>query len=504
MNKEKKAIIIGAGPAGLTAAYELLTKTDIKPIIIEKTTMIGGISKTVNYKGNRIDLGGHRFFSKSDRVMKWWQQFFPVQEVSPPGATVEKDDVMLQRQRKSRIYFLRKFFDYPITLTLKTLSNLGLLRTIKIGFSYIKSVLFQIKPEKSLEDFFINRFGKELYNTFFKSYTEKLWGIQCNEISNEWGAQRVKGVSIWKTVLHAFKQLLPKKSDLSQKETETSLIEQFLYPKYGPGHFWEGVAKEVVKLGGTILFEHQPTAIHTNNDSVSSVDIKNKKDNSSISFDCDYFFSTMSIKDLVPLLSPSAPSNVQHIANGLSFRNFVTVGLLLDKLHLYENQKPQKDTWIYIQEPDVTMLRMQNFNVWSPYMVKDSSKTWIGIEYTCDDDDAIWTMNEKEMIEFTKKECVKIGIIKEEDLIDATVVRQEKTYPIYHGSYYKIDIVKNYLNNFSNMFLIGRNGMHRYNNMDHSMLSAMTAIENIINKVKTKDNLWMVNAEKDYHEEKSN
>lgn len=504
MTKQKTAIIIGAGPAGLTAAYELLTKTDIKPIIIEKTDMIGGISKTVNYKGNRIDLGGHRFFSKSDRVMKWWLKFLPLQETSSSAATVDKDDVMLQRQRKSRIYFLRKFFDYPITLSVKTLSNLGLIRTIKIGFSYIKSALIQIKPERNLEDFFINRFGKELYNTFFKSYTEKLWGIPCNKISNEWGAQRVKGVSIWKTVVHAFKQLLPKKNDLSQKSTETSLIEQFLYPKYGPGHFWECVAKEVQRLGGEILFEHEPTNIEITEKQVSRVKVKNKQTHSTLYFDCDYFFSTMSIKDLVPLISPAVPKNVKVISKNLSFRNFVTVGLLLNKLHLYEKEKSAKDTWIYIQEPEVTMLRLQNFNVWSPYMVADPSKTWVGIEYTCGENDSLWNKSDTAMIDFTKKECEKIGIIKGKDVIDATVVRQEKTYPVYHGTYYQLDTVKNYLNKFSNLFLIGRNGMHRYNNMDHSMLSAMTAVENIINNVKDKENLWMVNAEKEYHEEKSN
>ncbi|HEY4787788.1 MAG TPA: NAD(P)-binding protein, partial [Bacteroidales bacterium] len=355
-------IIIGAGPAGLTAAYELLTKTDLVPIIFEKTSEIGGISKTVNYKGNRIDIGGHRFFSKSTIVMEWWGKFFPYEDKSKDESNPEKShNVLLIRNRLSRILYLRKFFDYPITLSKNTLVNLGFARVIKIMLSYLRSVLFKQKPEKTLEDFLINRFGKELYNTFFKSYTEKVWGVPCNNISKEWGTQRIKGLSVTKTLVHAVKNIISKNKSVDQKEVETSLIAQFLYPKYGPGQFWEFIASEIEKMGGKIYMNHEFVEFEKSGNQIVTCMARNTINNELIKLSADYFFSTMPVSELMAGLD--APQNVKEIAAGLVYRDFITVGLLL-KDFKKENGKTLKDNWIYIQEKDVNVGRIQLFNNW--------------------------------------------------------------------------------------------------------------------------------------------
>jgi protoporphyrinogen oxidase len=534
---QKRAIIIGAGPAGLTAAYELLDKTDIKPVIYEMSEEIGGISKTVNYKGNRIDIGGHRFFSKSDRVMKWWQNIMPLQgapakDDSALGRDVplkteclkweigqgkakkidapdpQKDDkVMLNRGRLSRIFFLRSFFDYPVSLNFNTFTNLGLWRTVKIGASYAKISLSPIKEEKSLEDFFINRFGQELYLTFFKDYTEKVWGIDCCEINPDWGAQRIKGLSITKAVAHAVKSKFSKDSSIEQKKVETSLIEQFMYPKLGPGQMWEEVARIITENSGEIHFNHEVIGIEHENGEIKQIKIKDISTGEIITETGDYFFSTMPVKDLINAME-DVPEDVKEIASGLMYRDFITVGLLLNELKI-KNETKQKtindivpDNWIYIQERDVKLGRLQIFNNWSPYLVKDDSKSWIGLEYFCNEGDELWNMSDDKFAQFAMDELAKIDIIKKEDVLDNVVIRVPKTYPAYFGAYEQFDTVINFVNAFKNLFLIGRNGMHRYNNMDHSMLTAMTAVENIINKVDSKDNLWSINAEEEYHEEK--
>lgn len=361
----KTAIIIGAGPAGLTAAYELLYKTDIKPIIFEMTNDIGGICKTINYKGNKMDIGGHRFFSKSDRVMDLWKNILPLQNGVDPEKT---DKVMLIRNRLSRIFFLRKFFDYPVSLNFNTISNLGIKRIIKIGLSYIKITLFPIKEEKSLEDFFINRFGRELYLIFFKDYTEKLWGISCNKIKPEWGAQRIKGMSITAAIKHAIKNIFSKDSSISQKNTETSLIKKFMYPKFGPGQLWEELAEIIKQKGGEIYKNHEVIGIKQEKNKIIGVTIKDKKTGTVKTQKADYVFSSMPVKDLIKGMGEEAPKEVQRIAKGLRYRDFITVGLLLKKLKI---QLP--DTWIYIQEKDVKLGRIQIFNNWSPYMVKDKN-----------------------------------------------------------------------------------------------------------------------------------
>ncbi len=520
---QKQAIIIGAGPAGLTAAYEFVTRTGIVPVVLELSEAMGGISRTIQYKGNRIDIGGHRFFSKSDRVMNWWLQIMPLQ--STPGTqsisyqqktrTIEgsaagpdpetTDSVMLVRKRKSRIYFLRQFFDYPIKLTGDTISKLGPAKMARIGTSYLWSVLFPIKNEQNLEQFFMNRFGRELYLTFFKSYTEKVWGVPCKEISAAWGAQRIKGLSITKTLQHLIKQATGKKkqTDLSQKDVETSLIEQFMYPKHGPGQMWEEVAEKIKERGGQILTSWRVKHILTQGDRVTGVEAENRKTGEMKTFTGDYFFSTMPIRELIKAFDVQAPAHIQAISDGLVYRDFITVGLLLNKLKIQEPDGSLiQDNWIYIQEPDVQVGRLQIFNNWSPYLVADPTKVWVGLEYFCYDTDPIWKLTDEKMIELAKHELEKIGIIDSADAIDATVIRVPKTYPAYFGTYDKFDQIVDHFDQYRNLFLVGRNGMHKYNNQDHSMLTAMMSVDNIIEGREDKQNIWEVNTEDDYHETK--
>jgi protoporphyrinogen oxidase len=392
-SSSKTAVIIGAGPAGLTAAFELLEKTDIKPIIFEQTEDIGGISKTVNYKGNRIDIGGHRFFSKSDRVMQFWLNLFPI------GTDPEKQDkVMLLRRRISRILFMRKFFDYPISLTLKTVANLGIFRTFKITLSYIKARIFPIKEEKSLEHFLINRFGRELYKTFFKDYTGKVWGVSCGKIRPEWGAQRIKGLSITRAIKHAVKAVVRRDMSIGQKEIETSLISQFLYPKYGPGQLWQVVADIVKSKGGQIYLSHKVVGIKSQNDKIISLKVKNEKTQETREFKADFVFSSMPVRDLIEAMGQDVPQNVREIAAGLCYRDFITVGLLVKKMKIKNDTDIRTindiipDNWIYIQEKDVNIGRLQIFNNWSPYMVADRNTVWLGLEYFCNEGDEFWNM----------------------------------------------------------------------------------------------------------------
>ena len=522
---KKTALIIGAGPGGLTAAYELLKNTDIKPVICEMSSDIGGISKTVVYKGNRIDIGGHRFFSKSERVMNWWQDFMPLQgkparddlllnrAVTFPHDShtdpEKTDKVMLIRSRLSRIFFLRSFFDYPISLKLNTLRNLGLVRIAKIGWSYVFINLRPIKNEKTLEEFLINRFGKELYSTFFKDYTEKVWGVTCDKIPADWGAQRIKGLSVTKTITHAIKTLFIKDKSIDQKNTETSLIEKFLYPKLGPGQLWEEVAQEVRNMGGEIHMHHEVVGVHTVDGMVYSVDALNTASGTNETMECDYLISTMPIKDLIAAMPVEhVPKPAADIAAGLVYRDFITVGLLLKKLQVSNDTKTQTvnniipDNWIYIQESDVKIGRLQIFNNWSPYLVAEKDTVWMGLEYFCSEGDELWEMSDPDFISFAIEELQKIDIIAKEDVLDATILRVPKTYPAYLGTYERFDELRTFTDSIENLFLIGRNGMHRYNNADHSMLTAMAAVENISEGIKTKKNIWEVNTEQEYHEAK--
>jgi protoporphyrinogen oxidase len=522
MPQRKTALIIGAGPAGLTAAYELLTRTDVLPIVLEQSTYMGGISRTVNYRGNRIDIGGHRFFSKSDRVMEWWLSHMPMEEV-PDGANVityqrksrkingngsgnghSRDTVMLVRNRKSRIYFLRKLFEYPITLSAATLRNLGLWRTMRIGFSYVYRALFPLKRVENLEEFFINRFGEELYRTFFKSYTEKVWGVPCEKIDAAWGEQRIKKLSIAKSIAHAVKKMLPKRRDVKQKDVETSLIERFLYPKYGPGQMWEEVARKVKELGGQIVTETRVTGLRVGpNQRITAVSAKSA-DGEHV-YECDYCFSTMPIRELVRSFSSPVPQDIREISEGLQYRDFMTVGLLLDELKLKDPAARDKliaDNWIYVQEPDVLAGRLQIFNNWSPWMVANPEHVWVGVEYFCNEGDDLWNRDDAALAELAAFELDKIGIIERSKVLDSTILRMPKSYPAYFGTYNRFDELRAYLDSFENLFLVGRNGMHKYNNQDHSMLTAMMAVDNIIEGRTDKANLWEVNTEQDYHETK--
>ena len=524
--KKQTAIIIGAGPAGLTAAYELATKTNITPIVFEASDDIGGISKTVNYKGNRIDIGGHRFFSKSDTVMQWWNQILPIEETPAsktfrmkyrgqeadlqggPGPDPTKtDDVMLVRSRLSRIYYGRKFYDYPISLNKATIKNLGAKKIAKIGMGYIATKFHKV-DESNLEGFYVNRFGRELYNTFFASYTEKLWGVSPREIDSSWGAQRVKGLSVSKVLLNAIKP--KKKADISQKNVETSLIESFLYPKLGPGHMWETVAKRVEEKGGQVHKNQVITKIHATADgTIKAVDVYNYKTKRTSKVKGDYFFSTMPVNELIEAFDGvRIPRDVRRVAKGLPFRDFITVGILAKKLKI-ENQTNRKtkgnivpDNWIYIQEPDVKVCRLQIFNNWSPYLVKDEDNIWVGMEYVASEKDDVWKLSDEKMAQFGIDELAKIDILDPSDVIDTTVIKLKKTYPAYFGTYNEFDTVRNFTDGFRNLFLIGRNGQHRYNNQDHSMLTAIEAVKNIQNGVTDKANIWNVNVEKEYHESK--
>lgn len=522
---QKTVIIIGAGPAGLTAAYELLDKTDIRPIIYEMSNDIGGISRTVNYKEYRMDIGGHRFFSKSDIVMNWWLQFLPMQTVEDQQITIayqnqsrdiqtkEQVDpdkanlVMLVRDRKSRIYFLRRFFDYPITLSKNTLVNLGLFRTLKILISYLYIKAFPFKKEKNLEQFFINRFGKVLYQTFFKSYTEKVWGVPCTQISAEWGAQRVKGLSIARAIQHILKKIFALNSrSVAQKDVETSLIERFLYPKYGPGQLWEEVAEQIKARGGEIHLNAGIQKLFSDGDRITAVEVCDSITKEIERVEGNSFISTMPIKELIRGLQADVPSEVREVSEGLVYRDFITVGLLVEKLSIRDKEKGDKliqDNWIYVQEPDVLLGRIQIFNNWSPHLVKDSDKVWLGLEYFCYESDDLWKMVDDEIAEIAIDELEKIGFIRKSDALDHTVIRVPKTYPAYFGTYPEFDKLKSYINQFENLYLVGRNGMHRYNNQDHSMLTAMAAVENIKNGVRDKSAIWEINTEQEYHEDKS-
>jgi protoporphyrinogen oxidase len=560
----KRAIIIGAGPAGLTAALEFLRKTDITPIVLEASAEIGGISRTIRYNGNRMDIGGHRFFSKSDRVMQWWMDLMPpdLGEAAPTGVDisyqgkqraikvpahleeepplrglgplkhevaseedladpteepdavvtaplpVDPDLVMLVRPRKSRIYYLRKFFDYPIKLTGNTITNLGPVRMAKIGYSYIMSRVSPIKEEKSLEDFLINRFGRELYLTFFKSYTEKVWGTPCDQISAEWGAQRIKGLSLTTALKHFVKKAFttaPNESDtkdVAQKGTDTSLIERFLYPKFGPGQLWEHVADKIATSGGEIHMQQKVVSLEVVGNKVISVETIDTNGQQH-RFEGDYFLSTMPMRELVQALRMDIPANVREVSEGLQYRDFITVGILANKLDVTESDKTLiKDTWIYIQEPDVLLGRLQIFNNWSPYMVADPTKVWIGLEYFCYDTDPLWHMPDDELKTFAARELEKIGILHTAEVLDAHVVRVPKTYPAYFGTYNRFDELRSFTDSFENLFLVGRNGMHKYNNQDHSMLTAMAVVDGLASGHVNKSALWSINTEQEYHEEK--
>ncbi|HEX8010448.1 MAG TPA: NAD(P)/FAD-dependent oxidoreductase [Casimicrobiaceae bacterium] len=527
MAAQKTAVIVGAGPAGLTAALELIRRTDVRPVVIEASDAVGGISRTVNYHGYRMDLGGHRFFSKSDWVMSWWQEILPLDPAAAatastityrnqrrtldprpaPEALGDADKVMLLRRRLSRIYFLRKFFDYPLKLNVATVANLGVLRFARVCLSYAWASAFPRRPEKSLEDFLVNRFGAELYRTFFKSYTEKVWGVPCAQISPEFGAQRIKALSLRKAVLHMFRQAVPAGSRRERQPTETSLIERFLYPKFGPGQLWEEVAARVRAAGGEVRMRHAAEGVRLADGRATAVWIRDLAADRTYTLAADYVISTMPVCDLVAGLDPPAPEDVRRIASTLPYRAFITVGMLLAGMKTHRAgaasaSRFPPDNWIYIQESDVHLGRLQIFNNWSPALVPDPSKVWLGLEYFCSEDDELWALSDAEMRALATRELETIGLIDAADVIDATVIRVPKAYPAYFGSYAEFARIRAYLDPIANVFLVGRNGMHRYNNQDHSMLTAKAAVDNIASGRGDKETIWSINVDDEYHEQK--
>lgn len=534
---KKHVIVIGAGPAGLSFADKLLElSADFSVTILEKSNYIGGISKTVNFEGNRIDIGGHRFFSKSDEVMNWWAQKFPVSiedvekenfELRYQGQTTaipngfrtastkdkESSNVLLLRTRKSRIIHDKKLYDYPLKINNQTLANIGALKIIQVSLSYIKSKI-NFKEPLNLEQFIVSRFGNTLYKMFFESYTEKVWGRHPSEISAEWGAQRIKGLSIRKilqdVVNKALAKLRKEKIDISQKNIETSLIEKFLYPKYGPGQIWEFVAKE--------LEENQHVTINMNSE-LTEIEISAKEDVAKVKYrvsdgslktlDCDFVISCMPISKLVECLHIENKDNqltksTVDSAKNLPYRDFLTVGLLLRNFY-GPNGEELDDTWLYVQEPNVKVGRIQIFNNWSPYMVEDKNYKWVGLEYFCQEGDQLWSMNNNQLIDLALHELSELGLCNKRDYLKGTVLKEEKTYPAYFDSYSDIENIKEALIKVTPLFLIGRNGMHKYNNQDHSMLTAFRTAELIADRninATSKKSVWDVNTEQEYHETK--
>lgn len=513
--KKKKVIILGAGPAGLTAAYDLLKKShDYEVIVVEELDQVGGISKTIETKGNRMDLGGHRFFTKQKRVMDFWTEILPIQgketiDEKELGVTQEylgktdpekENKVFLKRRRVSRIYYRDQFFDYPLKLNFQTIKNMGFITTFLAGCSYLKSKVIK-KKEDSLENFYINRFGKKLYSMFFEGYTEKVWGRSPKEIDASWGSQRVKGLSIVGILKDNLRRLFHSKAETK----ETSLIESFYYPKYGPGQMWETVKDKVVELGGVFLPNHKVIKINWEKNKITSVVCLVGKEK--VTLEGDYVFSSIAIKDFINALT-KVPKQVHKIADNLPYRDFVTVGVLLKDLKLKNKTKLKTiqnripDCWIYIHNKNVEVGRMQIFNNWSPYLVKDFRNTvFVGLEYFCEEGDGRFERSIKEWEQLAIEELQKMDFINEEDILDCHAEKVKKAYPAYFDSYHEIEKVITYLNQFDNLYCIGRNGQHRYNNMDHSMMTGFVAVDHLLKDNFSKKIIWDINTEKDYYEE---
>ena len=521
-NNHKTAVIIGAGPAGLTAALELIRQTDIIPIVIEADSAIGGIARTISHHGNRMDIGGHRFFSKSDDIMQWWCSILPLQgkpaadDISTPSVhktfslggpdPQTEDNVMLIRQRLSRIIYRHTFFNYPISISFATLYKLGIFNSLRVIAGFMYAHLFP-RQEVSLEDFYINHFGKPLYETFFKNYTQKVWGKSPSELDADWGAQRINTLSLASIIKHFISHNICHKT----KDVEKSLIEQFIYPKYGPGQLWERVAEMVTSQGGIVRTSEKVTSINCDNNRMIQSVTTTDRFGESKAIACDYVFSSMPIKDLIPSFSGiEIPQNVEFIAQHLPYRDFITIGVLLhnlkinDKSHSNSTSNKIHDTWIYVQQAGVRLGRIQVFNNWSPYLVENHADTmWLGLEYFCDEGDDLWQMSDSGLASLAKNELVEIGIISaNEPFIDYHIERVKKAYPAYFGSYHQLSAIRTWLDEIPNLYCIGRNGQHRYNNMDHSMMTAMEAVKCVVSGSQDRSNIWNVNTDDDYHESK--
>jgi protoporphyrinogen oxidase len=464
---EKPVVIIGAGPAGLTAAYEL-TKHGQRPVVLEKYSMVGGISRTENYKGYHFDLGGHRFFTKAKEVKRLWREVL--------------GEEFLRRPRSSRIYYQRRFFDYPIT-PVNALMGLGIFQAILIVLSYIRWQLFPYRKEETFEQWVTNRFGQRLFRIFFKSYTEKVWGIPCSELKAEWAAQRIKDLSLKTALLSMF---------FKPKKTITTLINEFDYPRLGPGMMWNAFRERVEKRGGQVMLNSDVVRIRRTGARIDSVVVAHGGQEEVVAG--SDFISSMPLTEFVRKLDPPAPPHVLEAAGNLSYRDFLTVALVIKQPDLFP------DNWIYIHDPTVKVGRIQNFKNWSPDMVPDQSRSSLGLEYFCNEGDELWTMPDAELVELGKREIERIGLARYEDVEDGCVVRVPKSYPVYDAGYREhLDTLRQYVDGLENFQTVGRNGLHRYNNQDHAMLTGMKAVRNLV--LGEKNDLWAVNTDMEYLEE---
>jgi protoporphyrinogen oxidase len=467
-SSQGRCVIIGAGPAGLTVAYEL-SQSGLAPVVLEQDQIVGGIARTVEHAGYRFDIGGHRFFTKVQSIDDLWKQIL--------------EDDMLVCSRLSRIHYNNKFFDYPLK-PLNAIAGLGPVEALRIGASYVGAQIFPYTTEATFEQWVCNRFGRRLYEIFFKNYTEKVWGMKCSEIGSDWAAQRIKNLDFRTLIKNMF---------LSGEEDEiTTLIRKFLYPRLGPGMMWERVAQILARRGFPVRLGSRVTKLHLTDGRLTAVTAVSS-DGSENRIGGEHFISSMPIKELVANLDTGVPKRVMEAARNLRYRDFLTVGLIVNNPSVFS------DNWIYIHSPNVKVGRIQNFKNWSPEMVPDPSKSSLGLEYFVQKDDELWSAKDGDLIELAKNECAQLGLINKTDVIDGVVIRMEKAYPVYDQSYKEnLSVIRAYLDTIPNLQLIGRNGQHRYNNQDHSMLTAIYAARNLCG---ADYDLWDVNVDGEYHEE---
>jgi protoporphyrinogen oxidase len=466
-------VIAGGGPAGLTAAYELSKHAKSCVVLEADPKLVGGISRTDTYKGFHFDIGGHRFFSKSSEVNELWREIL--------------GDELLTRSRLSRIYYDRKFFHYPLKPA-DALMKLGLLRSVRIIASYLKARLFPIKPERSVEDWVVNRFGRELFEIFFKTYTEKVWGMSTRTITADWAAQRIKDLSLVRALTSALRKTLGAR----RGEVIKTLIDEFHYPRLGPGQMWETARDRIQTLGGAVHLDRRVTGIEHDDTRIEAF-VSSDQEGRRVRYLGSHFLSTLPIRELISAMSPQPPVEVVHAARSLKYRDFLTVVLIVDRAQTFP------DNWIYIHEPMVRLGRVQNFKNWSPSMVPDPNKTSLGLEYFCFEGDDLWTMADSELIALGRREIASIGLVSASDVIDGCVVRMPKAYPVYDDEYQgHLAVIRAWLKRFSNLELAGRNGMHKYNNQDHSMVTALLAARNMLGLGNF--DTWKVNTDAEYHE----
>jgi len=468
-----KTTIIGAGPAGLTAANELLT-LGRSAEVYEKDAVVGGISRTAEYNGYRFDIGGHRFFTKVPAVQELWEEVL--------------GDDFLERPRLSRIYYNDRFFDYPLK-PMNALRGLGPVEAGRVGLSYLWAQLAPHPTENNFEEWVSNRFGRRLYEVFFKTYTEKVWGMPCTEISADWAAQRIKNLDLFKAVKNS---LIGSAGD---GEVITTLIDRFHYPRLGPGMMWERLTERLQESGTPVHLETPVKRLHHRDSRITAITVESQRGGSDRELPADHVISSMPLRDLLSSFSPSPPAEIREAASRLRYRDFLTVVLIV------KQEKVFPDNWIYIHSPQVRVGRVQNFGSWSPEMVPDASTTSLGLEYFVQQGDDLWSSPDEALLELGARELAVLGLVSEHDVVDGTVVRMPKAYPVYDDAYKEVLVlIRGYLAGFPNLQVIGRNGQHRYNNQDHSMLAGMLAARNVVGET---HDVWAVNVEQQYHEEVS-